>query len=68
MEGAPYTIATDYQLAEIARKVRAGHHAGAALAMEALARDVRQPGLRALLVDVAAVLAPVAQAKRDGEA
>ena len=62
-----YTIATDYLCAEIARKIRAGHHAGAALAMEALARDVRQPGLRALLVDVAAVLAPTAQAKRDGE-
>jgi hypothetical protein len=68
MEGAPYTVATDYALSEIARKVRAGHHGGAALAMESLARDVRQPGLRSLLVDVAAVLAPTAQAKRDGEA
>ena len=63
-----YTIQTDYSLAEIARKLRAGHLSGAALAMESLARDVRQPGLRALLVDVAAVLAPVAMAKRDGEA
>jgi hypothetical protein len=63
-----YTIATDYSLAEIARKVQSGHHAGAALAMESLARETRQPGLRALLVDVAAVLAPSAQAKRDGEA
>ena len=63
-----YSLQTDYTLAEIARKIRAGHVAGAALAMESLARDVRQPGLRALLVDVAAVLAPTAQAKRDGEA
>jgi hypothetical protein len=63
-----YSIQTDYLCAEIARKVRSGHHAGAALAMESLARETRQPGLRALLVDVAAVLAPSAQAKRDGEA
>jgi hypothetical protein len=68
VSGAPYTIQTDYLCAEIARKVRAGNASGAALAMEALARDVRQPGLRALLVDVAAALAPTAMAKRDGEA
>ena len=63
-----YTLATDYALAEIARKARAGNLSGAALAMESLARETRQPGLRAALTDLAAVVAPGAQAKRDGEA
>ena len=63
----PASLQTDYLLSEIARKVRAGHVSGAALAMESLAREVRQPGLRALLVDVAAAMAPTAKAMRDGE-
>lgn len=47
---------------------RAGRLDRAALESERLASLVRQPGLRALLTDLAAVVVPAAQAKRDGEA
>ena len=63
-----FTLATDYACAEIAAHLRAGRHDRAVLEAERLAGLVRQPGLRALLTDLAAAIVPPAQAKRDGEA
>ena len=59
-----YTVDLDASLALVARKLRAGDDLGAAVLAERVARDAPD-GLRALLLDLGARIAPGPKARHD---